>query len=249
MLTGCDTVGGAQLASDATFGAIGTGAGYAVSEATGEPWAGVAVGLGIFAISRLANAKRLFYSPQLKFQEAVLRGNTVGVEKYASSSYIDKPINGMPPVFYAAINNDSQMLQLLVRRGARMSGRYSGRSLAYVVATYGQRSTANLVVRLGGGTPRDVSDGWAAYVAYQRQQDEYRRMRQALAMQYVMTQLRCSDYSGPAPGGCDEYQQDAQRYGGISDAERARLEDDYRAQARQAEQYRQQNMPYYDKVY
>ena len=238
-LSGCNTTGGAQLASDVVFGVVGTGVGLAVSSATGDTGAGVAAGAGVFALSRLTGASRLFYSNQLKFQEAVLRGDTVRVAKYADAKYIDKPIEGMPPVFHAAINNDIQMLQLLVRRGASLRGRYNGRSLAFLVASYGQRATANEIVRMGGAPQRDVSDGWALYVEHRRQQEEYRRMQQRIALQGIMLQLQSMDYRD------EQYQEDAGRYGGISDQQRAAMEQEYRRERQQRDDYRRQNMPYY----
>lgn len=65
------------------------------------------------------------------------------------------------------------IVQLLVRNGAAVHGRYGGQSLAWHAAAYGHPGTAEALGACGGGTAGDIARGQARYaqnVAEQRRQ-------------------------------------------------------------------------------
>jgi hypothetical protein len=150
-------------------------------------------------------------SSKLKFQEAVLRNDISRATRHLNPRYVDAPIKGYPPVFYAAARGQTAMVKMLVSNGASAKRLFTGRSLAYVAASFGHSETAEQLVRMGGGTRGDVSYGKSVYAANSRAQRQRVQAGTQLALVFLAAMLSgLSDSSSSGPwdpfGGISERQ-------------------------------------------
>jgi hypothetical protein len=98
----------------------------------------------------------------------VIRGNLSRTRRYYNPAYVNAPIKGHPPVYYAVINGHDSVVKFLLANGAKKSYRAAGRSLAYHAARSGDRPLGVYLASVGAGTSADVSNGTAQYAANQR---------------------------------------------------------------------------------
>jgi hypothetical protein len=137
-----------------------------------------------------------FMSPRLKFQTAVVKGDVAAARHNLQQSWVEAPIHGAPPIYYAAISGNSAMIRLLVENGASVGTRPGGRSLAYLAAANGHPGTAAELAEMGGGTSGDIDRGKALYA-----ENAARQRRQVAAIAAgVLLLLDAASRSGPASG-------------------------------------------------
>lgn len=98
------------------------------------------------------------------FASALLRNNTPGVYANCNAQNANYPLNGNPPIYYAASYGNDDAIDLLYNYGASLQARgRNGKSLAWAAAANGHTSTARTLVALNAGTSSDLASGAAAY--------------------------------------------------------------------------------------
>jgi hypothetical protein len=214
--TGCETTQGAQGVATVLGAAAGAAGGYFIGQRKGRGVEGaIAGGLMGAALSR-RYAAGAFKSRQLKFQEAVLKGRTRDANRYVDAKYVNTSIKGHTPIFYAAAQGNTAMVQLLVRNGASLRDRSSGGSLAYVAAAYGYGDTARVLADLGGGTRADVARGSNVYAANREERRRQAQATNAVALAFIGAMMS-SSASGGSSGNDSPYSQ----YDGVQIQNRA----------------------------
>ena len=146
----------------------------------------------------------LFKSGELRFQESVLQGDVRRAERWVKPEFVDAPIKGLPPVYFASAQGNTAMVELLAKNGANMKCRFNHKSLAFVAAYYGHSTTANALVALHGGEEEDVSKGHALYAANEAEHRREAKVATALALGAVVAMIESSSssssssHSGPS---------------------------------------------------
>ncbi len=238
LMSDCSTPEQAHAADEATGAALGGGAGavagYFLGQhsgngalgAVGGAVAGAALGAGI---ADRSGADELFKSRQLKFQEAVLKGNIPKARRYFDSKFVNLKINGYPPIYYAATNGDIDMARLLLQAGASPRYRADGKSLAYLASANGHPQCGESLIALGAGTSRDVQAGGVQYAEESRQQRERNAVATAAALTFVATAMHSAMTSS---GATSDEDREAKRIDMVNAAQEQ--QDDYdREQAEQ----------------
>lgn len=205
-VSGCDTPGGARAAAGAFGAAGGAAAGWFLGGGKGRRGVqGAIAGAGLgYGLMRMSHADWLFKSKQLKFQEAVLKGDTAAASRYVNASYVNTTIKGQTPIYYAAVRGDIPMIRLLASHGASLHS--WGHSLAYVAASSGHPGAAHTLVTLGAGTSADVAAGSALYAANEKARREQARAMLGVALLFVSAAIASN-----ANASHDNSQSDADR--------------------------------------
>ena len=96
--------------------------------------------------------------------QAVLRNDTTGVVQNVNPQSAVFPINGIPPIYYAASHGNPRIINLLHNNGASLHTRGpDGRSLAFAAAANGHTAVARELVSHGAGSGNDLAAGTAAH--------------------------------------------------------------------------------------
>lgn len=157
-----------------------------------------------------------FASKDEKFRRCVMENDTALAAKYATPANVNAPIQGAPPLFYAAAHGNLTMVNMLVSKGANVHARAPrGESPAYVAAAMGHPNTAQELVAMGAGTSKDVSSGRSLYAANREKQ---RRQNQAAmgAAIGLLGVMMSSSFSG---GGGSSDQEYRDSHNGMSETE------------------------------
>lgn len=138
----------------------------------------------------------MFKPGKLKFQESVLRGDVARASRYVKQQFVNEPIKGYPPLFYAAIHGNTPMVRMLMHNGASVKRRYQGGSIAYIAASNGHPGTARYLVDQGGGKTEDIAQGRALYAENSERQRKQTQALTVLALGVVVAALAASSDSG-----------------------------------------------------
>lgn len=96
--------------------------------------------------------------------QAVLRNDTTGVMQNVNPQSASFPINGIPPIYYAASHGNPRIINLLHNNGASLQSRGpEGHSLAFAAAANGHTTVARELLSHGAGSGSDLSAGAAAH--------------------------------------------------------------------------------------
>lgn len=163
-----------------------------------------------------------FYSPTLKFKEAVVKNDVRTAARHIKPNLVEGSINGFSPIYYAAINGSTSMIGLLVRNGASLKRRFDGRSLAYIAASHGHFSTASELTSMGAGTDRDIAQGRSLYAQNAAIQRQQAAVFTAAAIAFLDAAIRTSSHSSGGRDGAGNTH---------SDYDRMAVEDQRREQA------------------
>jgi hypothetical protein len=184
LTAGCDTPEGARGAATVAGAGAGALTGFLLGGRRNGPAAALfGAALGATLANRYASG--LFTSRKLRFQEAVIHGDVQRARRNFDPVYLNASIKGYPPVFYAAIQGNTDMAEFLIRFGASLNFRYSGKSLAFVAASYGYSETGKVFAKYGGGTISDVGAGHSLYAANQEQQRQQEKEMAAAAFTFL----------------------------------------------------------------
>jgi hypothetical protein len=203
--TGCDTPEGARTV--ATFAGAGTGA--AAGFLAGGRRNGVFGAItGAFVGATIANryGSGLFMSRKLRFEEDVIKGDVQNARRNFDPAYVNAKFKGYPPIFYAAIRGDDEMVSFLIREGASLSYRANGNSLAFVAASYGHRETGRILASHGGGSISDADAGDELYAENSERQRQQERVMDTAAIAFLATAI--SQEESSSQGG-DSFEEDA----------------------------------------
>lgn len=114
------------------------------------------------------------------FASALLHNNTQGIFANCNAANANYPLNGSPPIYYAASYGNDEAIDLLYNYGASLQSRgANGKSLAYAAAANGHADTAGTLVKLGAGTSSDLSSGAVAFRRKQAAEAEARKLQAA----------------------------------------------------------------------
>lgn len=193
--SGCATESGARNAATAAGAATGAVVGL-LKGGRRNGLAGALAGAAVGATLARQYGSGLFKSGELKFQEAVLKGDTAGAARHVDARFVNTSINGFPPLYYAAVHGDTEMVNLLVQHGASVHVHPGGKSLAYHAAAFGFTHTGERLVSLGGGNSSDVSAGKTQYAIQSEQQRRQARLATAAALAMITMALQSSASSG-----------------------------------------------------
>ncbi len=98
------------------------------------------------------------------FADAMIRNNTKGIFSNCNAQNARYPLNGTPPIYYAASYGNEDVIDLLYNHGASLNARSpEGRSLVYAAAANGHSGTAKKLLSLQAGTQADYVAGMAAH--------------------------------------------------------------------------------------
>lgn len=139
-----------------------------------------------------AAVNELFKPSILKFQESVLKNDVERAERWVKPEYVNTPIKGYPPVYYAAARGETDMLDMLTKHGALVTRKFDGRSLAYVAAANGHPDTAEELVGMGGGTSKDVANGRAMYAENSARQRKEQQVVTTAALTFLAAAMEDS---------------------------------------------------------
>jgi hypothetical protein len=134
----------------------------------------------------------LFKPSILKFQESVLKNDVERAERWVKPEYVNTPIKGYPPVYYAAARGETDMLDMLTKHGARVSRKFDGKSLAYVAAANGHPNTAEALVDMGGGTSNDIARGRVLYAENSARQRKEQQVMTAVGLSFLAAAIQDS---------------------------------------------------------
>jgi hypothetical protein len=94
------------------------------------------------------------------FAKAVIENNTRGIFANCTPRNASFPLNGTPPIYYAASYGNERAIDLLYNQGASLGSRSpEGKSLVYAAAANGHSTTARKLLALNAGTQSDLSLG------------------------------------------------------------------------------------------
>jgi len=140
------------------------------------------------------------------FANAVIRNNTQAVYGNCTARNAVFPLNGLPPIYYAASYGNEDVIDLLYNHGASLQARsQQGKSLVYAAAANGHDQTARKLVVLKAGPASDLARGAAAYQQKKAAEAEA-RILQAAALTWLVAAV-ASDIGGSSSGGADQSHQ------------------------------------------
>lgn len=98
------------------------------------------------------------------FANAMIKNQQSAIFRNCNAANANYPLNGNPPIYYAASYGNEDAIDLLYNYGASLQARgRNGKSLAWAAAANGRTSTAQKLVALGAGSSSDLASGAAAY--------------------------------------------------------------------------------------
>lgn len=123
------------------------------------------------------------------FANAVIRNDTRGVFANCNAQNASFPLNGTPPIYYAASYGNEDAIDLLFNHGASLRARSpDGRSLVYAAAANGHIGTAQKLLALNAGTQAELSAGAAAHRQQQAAAAQARKL-QAAALAWLFVAM------------------------------------------------------------